>query len=206
MKAKNGNKKEVPGSKKESAKQDGIKQAIAKFCVEMETGFSAIGRAAKIYVETTARYGMEAEAQFKAAYPNVTDTTWDKLRRVGNGDLPPQSLLLTGMVFARVERMGPQERAKFFKDENGVEVYNPQLRKPEFVAYSKIGPRHEKVLYKEDGTMRTMEEQKAFVEDKPKAEPARPLPTYQIVNDTLVVNRRCTIGRKELTGILARMG
>lgn len=191
---------------KNESRQKEIKQSIEKFGKEMNAGVSAIGRAAKIYVDAVKKNGTDAEAQFRGAFPSVTETTWDKLRRIGHGDLPPNALLLTGPVYKRVERMGPKEREKFFKNDIGVEVYNPQTRTAETVPYGKIAPRHERILYKPNGEKRTLAEQIAFIKaEAGQVAPARPQCAWFVKNDTLVVNRACCIGKKELEAILAEM-
>lgn len=189
----------------EQKKRDKIEFAVAEFNREYGVGVAAIGRAAKIYAETVAAYGKDAEARFRSEYPNTTDAVWDRLRRIGSGDMPAQAMFLTGPMYAKAERMSPTERKEFFKDENGVYVYNQQTRKPEFVAYRALAPRHQKILYKPNGSLRTMDEQIAYVEETSKVVPTLPKTAWTIEGDTLFVHRRCCIGKNELTGILARM-
>ena len=188
------------------SRNEEIKQAVLKFGIEVGATIESLRRAAKVYADIIAKYGAEAEAAFKASYSNVSEGTWEKLRLIGNGDLMPHVLLMSGTMAQRVMRMKKSEQEEFMHDNNGVEVFNEQTRKVEFVKYVDLKPRHERILFDEKGNVRTIEEQKAFVEAAPAVPVKRATVAYCIDGDTLVVNRKCRIGKNELAGILRRMG
>ena len=177
---------------------------VKAFRAEFVSGVEAIHRAAKIYATAVREYPETAITAFHAAYPAVSQATWEKLRLIGTGDVHPAIMLCSDRIGLRIARLPIKEQHKLLDGRTSVKVVKPCTGEIETVPLSKLSPRHESVLFGTD-KVRTIAEQKAFVMERIKSASKDKVLPYRIEGQLLVINRACRIGIQELEAILVKM-
>jgi len=71
-----------------------LEQRIAEFASHMNQGLESLNKACKVYAATI-REMPEAIKAFHDKFEFITETTWDKMRLVGDGLMDVKILLLT---------------------------------------------------------------------------------------------------------------
>ena len=185
-----------------NAKAATIEAAISAFRKELNIGISALKKAGQIYAKAIIQFPEEAEKRFHEAFPEVSESTWDKLRLVGNGDIHPSLLVMRDSVAAKIARFSRKRQDAILTDREAFVVYNDKLGSASRVSITKLTPKQFDIVVQKDGKVRTVEEQMQFAENNRSAKDTRRVLPYKIEGGSLKVIRPCTIGINELKRIL----
>ena len=191
-------------AKTKTVSNESLNLLVARFSKHLSNAISSMLAASKVYVDALKKYPDSAQKAFEKKYPNVSSTTWAKLRAIGHGDANPSIMFFSDKFAAKVMRM-PKTR----QDEvlNGVsfDVFNPTTRQVEKVAYCEMKPRHERLLFDDNKTaFRTVYEQKDYA-DLLAAAKKKTYSPYAVKGDKLEVYTACTITKGEVEDILEEM-
>lgn len=177
---------------------------VADFSKHLNTAISSMLAASKTYVAALKEYPDSAQKAFEKKYPQVSATTWAKLRAIGHGDANPSIMFFSDKFAAKVMRMPKTKQDEVL---NGVsfDVFNPTTRQVEKVDYSEMKPRHERLLFDDNKTaFRTVYEQKDYA-DLLAAAKKKTYSPYAVKGDKLEVYTACTITKGEVEDILEEM-
>ena len=182
--------------------KDKIKEAVAEYKAAIGSATDSLYRASKIYADAVTKYGDEACRAFKAAFPGVTQTTWDKMRLVAKDALVPEVLLVSDRTAARIGYLPIEEQRKMLSGKKSMQVVTPR-GKVVTKALTALSSTEEDALFSESGKKRTIEEQRKWYAAR-NAE-KRDTPAYEVRGNVLVVFRATKFGKAELLDIVGRM-
>jgi hypothetical protein len=179
-----------------------IAEAVRVFGAFLSGAVESLAKSARVYADAVTKYGDEACAAFKKAYPGVTQTTWDKMRLVAKGSLVPETLLLSDRVSARIGYLPLSEQRKMLGGKKTVQVVTPRGTVA-CKALSSLSPTEEDALFSASGKKRTIAEQREWYADRLADKQGRA--AYEVRGNFLVVYRATKIGKAELLDIVRRM-
>ena len=179
-----------------------IANAVHEFRVNLKGAVECLARSARIYADAVAKYGDEACAAFQNAYPGVTPATWDKMRRVANGGLVPEGLLLSDRAASRIERLPLKEQQKMLGGKKTLRVVTPRGEVQD-KGLSKLTPIEYDAVFSQSGKIRTVDEQRKFYADAAARQRART--DYAVEGNVLRVFRATKFTKAELVEIIGRM-
>ena len=179
-----------------------IAEAVSQYGATISCAVESLARAARIYADAVAKYGDEACAAFKKAYPGVTQTTWDKMRLVAKGSLVPETMLLSDRVSARIGYLPVSEQRKMLSGRKTVQVVTARGTVAN-KALSALSPTEEDALFSASGKKRTIAEQREWYAHRLADRQGRA--AYEVRGNFLVVYRATKIGKAELLDIVRRM-
>ena len=179
-----------------------IAEAVREFGANLKGAVESLARAARVYADAVAKYGDEACEAFQNAYPGVTPATWDKMRRVANGGLVPEAMLISDRAAARIERLPLKEQQKMLGGKKTLRVVTARGTvddKP----LSRLSPCEYDAVFSQSGKIRTEAEQRKFYADA--AARKRVTKDYAIEGNCLRVFRATKFTKAELVEIVGRM-
>ena len=179
-----------------------IANAVREFGANLKGAVECLARSARIYADAVAKYGDEACAAFQNAYPGVTPATWDKMRRVANGGLVPEGLLLSDRAASRIERLPLKEQQKMLGGKKTLRVVTPRGEVQD-KGLSKLTPIEYDAVFSQSGKIRTVAEQRKFYADA--ADRQRAKTNYAVEGNVLRVFRATKFTKAELVEIIGRM-
>lgn len=179
-----------------------IANAVREFGANLKGAVECLARSARIYADAVAKYGDEALAAFQSAYPGVTPATWDKMRRVANGGLVPEGLLLSDRAASRIERLPLKEQQKMLGGKKTLRVVT-QCGEVKDKGLARLTPIEYDAVFSQSGKIRTVDEQRKFYADA--AARQRVTPAYTIEGNVLRVFRATKFTKAELIEIVGRM-
>ena len=152
-----------------------LEQYAEEFGVKFTAGIAAIREAGRLYAEALRKYPTKATAYFNERYPGVGAHTWEILGRIGNGDLNPSAIYLSYEVAKRVSRLPIEKQDKMFATGvKGFRVVDPVTNRFTIVPLTAMRPKEAALLIDETrGCVRTVEEQRAVIEQGRKADAGR---------------------------------
>lgn len=172
--------------------------AIEQFSTHMTKGSQHLQQACTIYADAVA-HDHTAAFEFEEAFPYITKTTWDKMRLVGAGALNSKILLITDRLGSKIMQLSKAEQDEIFK--NKVEIVKNDLVIKKCI--TKMTKNEQAELFGVNGKPLTVEEQMAKAKsDSSKKSKIVP---YEVVGHMLNCKRKCSISKKELIMILAKM-
>lgn len=183
-------------------KDKAIAVAVKKFGTHMCGVAKQLTAAAKTYASAVTKYGDEAREAFSAAYPGVSAGRWVLMEMVAAREIVSEALLLTDRVAMKVSKLDIGTQRKMLGGKTFIEVVKPDGTVKER-ALTDLTQWEEDTVFAESGEMRTVEEQKAFLEERTsrKGEVA----DWSVVGNRLVVRRAMSFGKEELEAILREM-
>ena len=179
-----------------------IDRAVREFGTHLKGAVESLAIAARIYADAVAQFGDEACAAFQSAYPGVTAATWDKMRRVANGGLVPEAMLISDRAAARIERLPPKEQQKMLGGKKTLRVVTARGA-VEDKPLNKLTPIEYEAVFSQSGKIRTPDEQRKFYADA--AARKRVTPDYIVEGNVLRVFRATKFTKAELVEIVGRM-
>lgn len=179
-----------------------IAEAVREFGANLKGAVESLARAARVYADAVAKYGDEACEAFQNAYPGVTPATWDKMRRVANGGLVPEAMLISDRAAARIERLPLKEQQKMLGGKKTLRVVTARGT-VEDKPLSRLSPCEYDAVFSQSGKIRTESEQRKFYADA--AARKRVTKDYAIEGNCLRVFRATKFTKAELVEIVGRM-
>lgn len=179
-----------------------IAEAVREFGANLKGAVESLARSARVYADAVAKYGDEACAAFQNAYPGITPATWDKMRRVANGGLVPEGLLISDRAAARIERLPLKEQQKMLGGKKTIRVVTARGT-VEDKGLSKLTPFEYDAVFSQSGKIRSVDEQRKFYADA--AARRRVTPDYTVEGNVLRVFRATKFTKAELVEIVGRM-
>jgi hypothetical protein len=179
-----------------------IAEAVREFGANLKGAVESLARAARVYADAVAKYGDEACEAFQNAYPGVTPATWDKMRRVANGGLVPEAMLISDRAAARIERLPIKEQQKMLGGKKTLRVVTARGT-VEDKPLSRLSPCEYDAVFSQSGKIRTEAEQRKFYADA--AARKRVTKDYAIEGNCLRVFRATKFTKAELVEIVGRM-
>jgi len=179
-----------------------IANAVREFGANLKGAVECLARSARIYADAVAKYGDEACAAFQNAYPGVTPATWGKMRRVANGGLVPEGLLLSDRAASRIERLPLKEQQKMLGGKKTLRVVTPRGEVRD-KGLSKLTPIEYDAVFSQSGKIRTVDEQRKFYADAAARQSARM--DYAVEGNVLRVFRATKFTKAELVKIIGGM-
>lgn len=180
---------------------------VKRFTERFTAGVAAIAEAARTYAEAFMRHPSTADAAFRKAYPNVRTETWEALKRIGNGDLVPDALLLPAKVREKLTAIPIAKQERMFNGGVFKAVTPGTLKTVEVGLASMTVAQADVVFDMKKGVVRSEEEQMRLLKHtqrKPKVGIEASIPDYEIVGATVRI-RGVTLGIGEVRHILAQM-
>ena len=188
-----------------------IAEGIKKFKECIGNALESIAAAAKQFAGDIERFPQDAPKAYKEAFPDVTDKSWELLRRIGNRDLVPTAFFLErDSVISLVSRLpyktqtlllgdvdkpaipqnvwdGKKERTKLVKEMSRVEV--------------------QRLIDPSTCKIRSIAQQKEYcpveIVECVLTEASAP---YAVIGNVLKIKRKCEIGINELSKIAKKLG
>ena len=186
----------------EKKKQNEIMQAVREFGATLKGAVEQLAQSARIYTDAVTKYGDEACDAFQKAYPGITQTTWDKMRRVANGGLVPEAMLISDVAASRIERLPLKEQQKMLGGKKTLRVVT-QRGEVKDKGLSKLTPIEYDAVFSRSGKIRSVDEQRKFYADA--AARRRVTPDYTVEGNVLLVFRATKFTKAELIEIIGRM-
>lgn len=179
-----------------------IAEAVRSFGIVLKGAVESLAQAARVYADAVTKYGDEACAAFQKAYPGITQTTWDKMRRVANGGLVPEAMLISDLAASRIERLPLKEQQKMLGGKKTLRVVTPRGEVHD-KGLSKLTPIEYDAVFSQSGKIRTVDEQRKFYADA--AARRSVTPAYIVEGNVLRVFRATKFTKAELVEIIGKM-
>lgn len=179
-----------------------IAEAVRTFGANLKGAVESLAAAARVYADAVSKYGDEACDAFQKAYPGITQTTWDKMRRVANGGLVPEAMLISDVAASRIERLPLKEQQKMLGGKKTLRVVT-QSGNVKDKALSKLTPIEYDAVFSRSGKIRNEDEQRKFYADA--AARRRVTPDYTVEGNVLRVFRATKFTKAELVEIIGKM-
>ena len=149
---------------------DSIKETINQFTATWEAAVALRRQACEIYAKAVNEGGTKVKEAFQHTprFKNWTQHQWRFVYLVGCGAIDPLLVDFKNIsvpIALADHNVNPSAQRSIHR--SGLEMYNLQGDKITLkFQHVKVG--HIEQVYKEDGTMRTVDEQKKFIQDKMK--------------------------------------
>lgn len=178
----------------EKKKQNEIMQAVREFGATLKGAVEQLAQSARIYTDAVTKYGDEACDAFQKAYPGM--------RRVANGGLVPEAMLISDVAASRIERLPLKEQQKMLGGKKTLRVVT-QRGEVKDKGLSKLTPIEYDAVFSRSGKIRSVDEQRKFYADA--AARRRVTPDYTVEGNVLRVFRATKFTKAELVEIVGRM-
>lgn len=197
--------KELRSLKKESLVTT-VSDYVQQFSSHMNSGIESILKAAKTYAMALISHPNTAQAAFEDAYPSVSKEMWERLAKIGNGDVHPRAVLVSDSFARKIEKLSVKQQNAIFSSAKGFEVYDVKRRKVEVVPFAKITTSMEKMIFDEKaGRIRTANEQKEYCDELNRKNGVDEGDRYVILGKVVKFKKNATFGIGELKAILAHL-
>lgn len=163
----------------------------------------SIQKCADIYWQAVCRVGAKnAEKIFSLRYPNFQPSDWSLLLDIGAQNVVADVFLLPAYMQG-VRHMKLTDQWALFNN-RAVSVYKFASEKPATIDIGKINQSDWRVAFdREKNRLRTSEEQLKYIHAKKREFKERV--NWHVSEKGLVVTNSCTLTKKQLQGILAKM-
>ena len=203
--------KKDPMAETKSAVTAMLAEGIKKFKKYLGDAVEAILKAGRQFAEDLERFPKDAPSAYKTAFPNVTDKSWELLRRIGNGDLVPTAFFIErDSTISLVSRLPYRTQVILLGDvDTPATPQNVWDGRREKVKLVKEMTRVEVQRLIDVGTckIRPIAEQKHYcpVEIVEGVESEATAP-YTVLGNVVKIKRKCEIGLNELARIAKKLG
>jgi hypothetical protein len=174
---------------------------VAKFRELFTGGMEKIRLACEVYVQAVTK-NPALEAEFRAAFPQISESGWANIELVGRGAMDYRLLWEGGKARNRIKLLPPSRQAAVL--DSGVELLakdGSELK----VKVENLNPKQVEQVFGGDH-IRTLPEQRAWIEAQ-----ATPMPPVkaetvaEVKGKELVVSKPCRMSRRDLLMFLAQM-
>lgn len=173
-----------------SATKKPISKYVSDFGKNIDNARRNVFEAAKAYADAINAHGDEAHAKFIEKYPSVSTSTWETLRYIGIGALPPGAVFVSDALRRKLLTVPTirQHALLSHKTFNVVDAEGHRHR----ISASRVTDDQLVQILDDDGNL--LEQPQVVLR-----------PAWEIADDKLVVKRKASFTKEELKIILSRM-
>ena len=196
------------GAKANVSKSETVETYIQQFRQELESSNCSVLRMGEIYVAAL-KLNHRCGPKFTEAFPQVSGNRWERLRLIGHGDVDVDIWYMSDLAAVAALRLREVDRtAMIAAAKEGVDIVSRDgktIRKVDLK-----NPSQEKLNILIDKTtrrLRTIEEQREYLEEKRKAKAAGEaanLP-YSVEGSFIQVRRTCRLMKTDVRNMLLEL-
>lgn len=177
------------------------KTQVQQFKELFTGGMQKIREACQVYVKAVEE-NPELEPEFRAAFPQISESGWANIELVGRGAMDYRLLWEGGRARNRIKQLPPSRQAAVL--DNGVPLLSKDGSELK-VKVENLTPKQVEQVFG-GNHIRTLAEQRAWIEAQSTVTtPVKTETVAEVRGKELIISRPCRMSRKELVMFLAQM-